>query len=170
MAKLQRKMLAHLINVTPNGEAETYHRIGTDLEEYNIELSPEVNTRKNILGETSVELSSYEVSGSVEPYYADKDDGLHAFLQDIIDNRKILDEAQTSVIEVHMWEETAEDSGIFTAYKETAVIEVSSYGGDNTGYQIPFTIHYCGDRVKGTFNTSTKAFTPATTTDTNTGS
>lgn len=159
--KIERKYLAHFINVTPGSES-TYFRIGSDLEEYNVDLSPEVETKKNILGETSVNLSSYETTGSVEPYYADKGDGLHEFLQDIIDNRKVLDDVKTDTVEVHLWEETAEGSGIFTAYKETAMIEVTSYGGDNTGYQIPFNVHYIGDRVKGTFNTSTKKFTPDT--------
>ena len=70
MGKIERKYLAHYINVTPNTESDTYHRLGKDLEEYNVELSPEVNTRKNILGETSTDISSYEVSASVDPYYA----------------------------------------------------------------------------------------------------
>lgn len=68
------------------------------------------------------------------------------------------------VVEVHLWEpvkgENGEESNVFVAYKETAVIEITSYGGDTTGYQIPFTVHYQGDRVKGKFDISTKAFTP----------
>ena len=40
-------------------------------------------------------------------------------------------------------------------------IEVTSYGGDTTGYQIPFTLHYTGEKVKGTFNVSTRTFTTA---------
>ena len=43
--------------------------------------------------------------------------------------------------------------------KEAVYIEVTSYGGDTTGYQIPFTIHYTGEKVNGTFNISTKTFT-----------
>lgn len=157
---IQRKFLAHYIN-TAKGDATaaSYFRIGKDLEEYKVELNQSVDTKKNILGEVSTSLSSYEPQGSVEPYYASENDGLHEFLQDIIDNRKVLDDVKTDVIEVHLWEESATASGKFTAYKETAVVEVSSYGGDNTGYQIPFNIHYQGDRVKGTFDTATKTFT-----------
>lgn len=159
--KIERKFLAHYLNATPSSTA-TYCRLGKDLEEYSVELSPEVNTRKNILGETSTDISSYEVSASVEPYYADKNDGLYDFLQDIIDNRKVLDDVKTDTVEVHLWAETSEGSGIFMAYKESAMIEVTSYGGDNTGYQIPFNVHYCGDRIKGKFNVSTKTFTADT--------
>ena len=158
MADIERKFLAHFLNVTPSTQTATYHRLGKDLEEMNVELNAEVNKKKNILGEESVKVTGYEAQSSVEPYYANEGDGLHEFLQDIIDNRKVLDDTKTDAVEVHLWDETS-TAGTFVAYKETAMIEVSSYGGDNTGYQIPFNVHYVGDRVKGTFNLSTKTFT-----------
>ena len=164
MAKIERKFLAHFINATPAKESASYYRLGKDLEEYSVELSAESETKKNILGEVSTVISSYEATGNVEPYYADKNDEIYEFLQDIIDNRKVLDDVKTDTVEVHLWEvakgENGEESTVFVAYKETAVIEVTSYGGDTTGYQIPFTVHYQGDRVKGKFDISTKTFTP----------
>ncbi len=164
MAKIERKLLAHFINATPTDKSVSYYRLGKDLEEYSVELSAESETKKNILGEVSTVISSYEATGSVEPYYADKDDEIYAFLQDIIDNRKVLDDVKTDTVEVHLWEpvanENGEESTVFVAYKETAVIEITSYGGDTTGYQIPFTVHYQGDRVRGKFDISTKTFTP----------
>ena len=62
-------------------------------------------------------------------------------------------------MDVKLWEES--ESGVYPAVKETVYIEVTSYGGDTTGYQIPFTIHYTGEKVKGTFNVTTKTFTAA---------
>lgn len=156
MAKIARKFLAHFINTAPTSQA-VYERLGKDLEELSTELNPEVETKNNILGETSTNLSSYQAQFSVEPYYADEGTGLHTFLQDIIDNRKVLDDTKTDVLEVHMWEE--EETGVFTAYKEECIVEISSYGGDTTGYQIPFNVHLSGNRVKGTFDTSTNTFT-----------
>ena len=156
MAKIERKYMAHYINATPSAEA-TYERLGSDLEEYSIEMNAEIETKANILGETSVNLSQYNAQASVEPYYADKDTELFKFLQSIIDNRKALDDVKTDVIEAHTWEEAT--SGAYTAYKESVIVEVVSYGGDTTGYQIPFNLHYLGNRVKGTFNPSTKKFT-----------
>ena len=157
MAKIERKYLAHYLNATPGAEAATYERLGGDLEEFSTELGAEVETKKNILGETSVNLSSYEASASVEPFYADKASKLATLLQGIIDNRKVLDDAKTDYVEVHTWEEAT--SGKYTAYKETVVIEVTSYGGDYNGYQIPFTLHFCGDRGKGKFDPAAKTFT-----------
>ena len=158
MAKIERKYLAHYIN-TAKADAAVYERLGKDLEEFSPELAPQVDTKKNILGETSIVISSYEKTGSIEPYYAEKDSPLFKRLQDIIDNQLVLDDLKTDVVEVKLWDEA--EGGAYPAIKEEAYIEVSSYGGDTTGYQIPFTLHFTGVRTKGTFNVSTKTFTPA---------
>lgn len=161
MAKIERKYLAHFINTSAVGsEQAVYERLGKDLEEFSPELSAQVDTKKNILGETSILISSYEKTGSVEPYYAEKDSALFTRLQNIIDDQLVLDELKTDVVEVKLWEET--EGTAYPAIKEEAYIEVTSYGGDTTGYQIPFTLHFTGVRTKGTFDVSTKTFTPAT--------
>lgn len=157
MAKIERKFLAHFINAAEGDTTADYERLGKDLEEYSPEMSAEVNKKKNIMGETSVLISSYEKTGAVEPYYAEKESKLFARLQKIIDEGLVLDALKTDVVEVHLWEK--ETSGAFPAVKEEAYIEVTSYGGDTTGYQIPFTLHYTGVKIKGTFNPSTKTFT-----------
>lgn len=164
MAKIERKYLAHYINTTAPSVAEqtaAYERIGKDLEEYSPELSAEVESKKNILGETSINISSYEKTASVEPYYAEKGSALFTRLQTIIDDSLVLDDLKTDVVEVKLWE--AETSGAYPAIREEAYIEVTSYGGDTTGYQIPFTLHYTGVKTKGTFNPSSKTFTAAET-------
>lgn len=157
MAKIERKYLAHYINTAAGAEAATYVRLGKDLEEYTVELSAEVEKKKNILGETSVMVTSYEKSGSVEPYYAEKGDPLFTRLQSIIDGNLVLDDCNTDVVEVKLWEEAT--AGAYPATREKAVIEASSYGGDKSGYQIPFHVHYTGEKQTGTFNLPTKTFT-----------
>ena len=157
MAKIDRKYLAHYINV---GESEAvYERLGKDLEEFSPELAAQVETKRNILGETSIVISGYEKTGAVEPYYAEEGSGLFTKLQAIIDDSKVLDELKTDVVEVKLWEQG--DGNVFSAMKEEVYIEVNSYGGDTTGYQIPFTLHYTGVKIKGTFDVSTKVFTAA---------
>ena len=156
MAKIERKYLAHYINTANGGEA-AYERLGKDLEEFSPELAAQVDTKKNILGETSILISGYEKTASVEPFYAEEGSALFTRLQDIIDNGLLLDELKTDVVEVKLWEQ-AED-GAYPATKEEAYIEVTSYGGDVTGYQIPFTLHFTGAKVKGNFNVATKTFT-----------
>lgn len=159
MAKIERKYLAHFINTSaPDAEAAVYERLGKDLEEFSTELAAQVDTKKNILGETSILISSYEKTSSVEPYYAETGTGLFTRLQSIIDEQQVLDQLKTDVVEVKLWE--GDEGGTsFPAFKEEAYIEVTSYGGDTTGYQIPFTLHYTGNKVKGTFDVKTKIFT-----------
>ena len=159
MAKIERKYLAHFINASMPGEDAAYERLGTDLEEYSPEMAAQVDTKKNILGETSILISSYEKTASVEPYYAEKGAALFNRLQDIIDNQLVLDDLKSDVIEVKLWD-GLENGTAFPAYREDVYIEVTSYGGDTTGYQIPFTLHYTGVKVKGTFDVATKKFTP----------
>ncbi len=160
MAKIERKYLAHFINTAANGvDPAVYERLGKDLEEFSPELAAQVDTKKNILGETSILISSYEKTGSIEPYYAEKNSALFTRLQDIIDNQLVLDDLKTDVVEVKLWEEA--EGSVYPAIKEEAYIEVTSYGGDTTGYQIPFTLHFTGVRTKGTFDVSTKTFTAA---------
>ena len=152
MAKIERKYLAHYIST---GD-DSFERLGKDLEEFSPELAAQVDTKKNILGETSILISSYEKTGAVEPYYAEKDSGLFQRLQQIIDDGLVLDQLKTEVVEVKLWEQ--EENGSYPAVKEEAYIEVTSYGGDTTGYQIPFTLHFTGNKVKGSFDVNAKKF------------
>lgn len=158
--KIKRRFMAHFINSAAPGTASpAYVRLGKDLEKYEVTLNASVNSKENINGETSVLLDSYKPQASVDPYYAEIGDPLFERLQKIIDERQTLDDLRTQTVEVHLWDDDV--SGKYAAYREDAIIEVSSYGGDTTGYQIPFSIHTTGNRVKGTFDLTTKTFTAA---------
>ena len=157
--KIERKYLAHFINAAQPGQEADYERLGKDLEEYSPELSAQVDTKKNILGETSVLISGYEKSAPVEPYYAVAGSTLFDRLQKIIDENLVLDALKADVVEVKLWE--AEQEGKFPAIREEVYIEITSYGGDTTGYQIPFTLHYTGNKVSGHFDVSQRTFTQA---------
>ena len=160
MGKIERKYLAHFINAGASGaEQAVYERLGKDLEEFSPELSAQVETKKNILGQSSIVISGYEKTASVEPFYAEAGSALFERLQNIIDESLVLDALKTDVVEVKLWEAT--DGTVYPAIREEAYIEVTSYGGDTTGYQIPFTLHFTGNKVKGTFDVSTKTFTQA---------
>jgi hypothetical protein len=160
MSKIERKYLAHFINAAALGEDKAqYERLGKDLEEFSPELSAQVETRKNILGQTSVVISGYEKTGAVEPYYAEEGSALFARLQDIIDEGRVLEDVKTDVVEVKLWENA--ENGSYSAIREEVYIEVTSYGGDTTGYQIPFKVHFTGNKQKGTFNVETREFTAA---------
>lgn len=159
--KIKRKFMGNFIDSALPGTKETaYVRLGKDLEEYNVEMNANVDTKNNILGETSVTLDSYQPQATADPFYAVVGDPMFERLQGIIDERQTLDDLKTAVVEVHLWESASGAAGSYVAYREDVIIEVSSYGGDTTGYQIPFNVHHTGNRVKGTFALETKTFTP----------
>ena len=144
--KIKRKFMGNFIDSALPGTEETaYVRLGKDLEEYN---------------ETSVTLDSYQPQATADPFYAVVGDPMFDRLQGIVDERQTLDDLKTTVVEVHLWDEVSEAAGSYVAYREDAIIEVSSYGGDTSGYQIPFNVHHTGNRVKGKFVLATKKFTP----------
>ena len=53
--KIDRKYMAHYIDAGSlcGGLTPKYERLGKALEEYNIELNPDTETSKNILGEST---------------------------------------------------------------------------------------------------------------------
>ena len=157
--KIERKYMAQFLNAAFGSGTASYCRLGNDLEEYSPELSANVEKKTNILGQTSVTIDSYQKEGEVAPYYAEKNDPLFEKLQAIIDGDLTLDNLKTDIVEVKLWDEATANA--YPAIKEECYIEIVSYGGDTTGYQIPFNVHYTGVKTKGTFNISTKAFTAA---------
>lgn len=156
--KMERKWLAHYIDSSFGGATPSYVRLGKDLEEYNIEMNPDSETKKNILGENSTTVKGYDPSSSVDTYYAYEGDALFEHLAAIVNGRETGSSLKTTVIDVLVNSTgTAE-----WAYKEDAIIIPQSIGGDTGGIQIPFEVHYNGNRKAGTWNTTTKTFTEGT--------
>lgn len=153
--KMERSWLAHYIDASFNSTPVNYIRLGQDLEEYAIEMNPDVEQKKNIIGENSVNVKGYEPQGSIDPYYAYNGDPLYEHLTEIINNRSTGKALETTVVDVLV------DSSkeVLWAYKEDVVVVPQSIGGED-GVQIPFDIYYKGNRTKGTFDPTTKTFTP----------
>ena len=140
-----------------------YVRLGADLEELSTDLSPDVETKQNILGENSVVHNGYEASTDADPYYYDYDDALSQKILDIALGRLTGDACKTSYVEVVL--KPGANGGsptVVTAWREDVLVIPNSYGGDTSGVQVPFTIHHAGNRVKGTFDMSTMKFTAGT--------
>lgn len=153
--KIERKYLAHFIDSSFGGETKVYERIGKDLEEYNIEMNADSETKKNILGENSTNVKGYDVSSSVDTYYAREGDALFTHLYDIVNKRATGTELETTVVDVLV----KPNGTVESAWREDAVVIPQSVGGDNGGVQIPYEIHYNGNRTKGSWDMNTKTFT-----------
>ena len=161
MAKIERKYLAHYLDAAFDSTyaACDYVRLGVDLEEYNEELNPDIEVKQNILGEQSVTHSGYEVQSDVDPFYAYAGDALFEKLAEIANTRATGGGCLTTKVDVLL----NEDGSVEWAYREDVYVVPSSFGGDTSGVQIPFTIYNAGNRVEGTWTVASKSFTASST-------
>lgn len=156
MGRMERKYLAHYLDAS-FGDGE-YVRLGKDLETYAEELNPQVDVRRNILGEQNVIHNGYQVQSTAEPFYADQDDDLFEPIANIANNRLTGEDCKTTRVEVLVDEEGNQ----IWAYREDCWVVPNSVGGDTSGVQIPFNVYNAGNRVPGVWDVTNKAFTPAT--------
>lgn len=159
MAKLERKALAHFVDAGMGKGSKNWFLLGKDIEELSVDLSPDVETKENILGETAVTDNGYEVTIEADPYYANPEDSIYEPLLDIAMNRKKGGACKTQYLEVII-EDTSDPK--HKAWIEDCSIKPNSYGGDTSGLAIPFTIYPDGNRKQGTVTISdgVPTFTP----------
>lgn len=158
MARMERKYLAHFIDANFGVGVANYVRLGKDLETYQEELNPQVEIRRNILGEQNVIHQGYQVQSTAEPYYADQTDPLFAPIAEIANERKTGAACQTTRVEVLV---DASGNPIW-AWKEDCWVVPNAVGGDTSGVQLPFNVYNAGNRTPGVFNMSNRTFTAAT--------
>ena len=149
--KLERKWLAHFIDDTFGGTGGPhYGRLGKDLESYAVEMNPDVEQKRNIIGENTVTVKGYEPHSSVESFYAYVGDPLYEQLNDIVNTSATGTKLKTTVIDATL-EYNGETITVIEAYKEDVYVVPQSIGGED-GVQIPFDMYYAGNRtaVSGT--------------------
>lgn len=164
MAKLARNALAHYLNSgIGTGGDKDWFLLGVDLEELSVELNPEVEKVRNILGQNSIRDKGYDPSATADPYYANPEDSIYEPIRNIALDRLTGEACNTKILEVIIEDTTASNH---LAYTEEVVVKPTSYGGGTDGVTFPFDIHFTGNRTKGTvvITDGKPVFTAATTT------
>lgn len=145
--KLKRSHLLHFLDSKFGGTGSpSFFLIGKDVEDMSVDLSPDTETKKNILDETSVNDNGYEPSMDVDTYYADPGDAIYEKMKDIAMNRRTGDTCKTTILEVLV----DKTSGPYDAWTEDAIVKPQSYGGPQGGVSIPYKVAFAGNRKKGT--------------------
>lgn len=146
--KLNREALAHYLDYSFKRviSTATWEIIGDDIEEMSNELNPDMETLKNILGQTKTKDNGYEPTMDADPFYADPDKKLYPMIRDIALDRKKGDECKTLMLEVIV-EDTEATNHL--AYVQEVIVKPQSYGGDTGGFNIPFQVSEDGKRTKG---------------------
>lgn len=157
--KAKRKELAFFYKVPGDSGAATYEIIGKGIEEASIDPSAEVESVTDILGNTETTLSSYEKTTELDPVYVDGSSKYAAWLDTLEETNAILDDCRGTYLVVKMYKTTDENK--YVAWEQDAIVELTGFGGDTKGVNLPHTLHWTGERTMGTFDPTTKAFTPA---------
>ena len=150
--KLNREAMAHYLDTAFNikvadASKAQFEILGDDIEELSVELNSDVETVKNILGQTRTKDNGYEPSIEADPYYADPDKALYPKIRDIALGRLKGDACKTLLLEVIV-EDT--EATTHTAYLREVMVKPTSYGGGTEGLNFPFEISEDGASVKGT--------------------
>ena len=157
MKRLERKFLAHYIDVGMNSSYTNYVRLGKDLEEYKEELNPQINVQRDLKGEPCARVGGYQAQSEAEYYYAYQGEVLFDVLSDIANKRLTDSSCRTTKVDVLV---DIQGRQIW-AYREDCLLVPSYVGGDTSGVQIPFTIVNSGNRTFGVFNKELNEFTPS---------
>ena len=130
------------------GEAESpeWELQGDRIEELSLELNPNVETVTDVTGVTATTLDKYEEQTSVEPYYAKRESKLFAWLYSVVRDKKTLTDVEKTFCCVNIF---AESEGKYDAWTQKAIVAVQSYGGSTKGLQLPYNIHWIGERTYG---------------------
>lgn len=150
--KAKRKELAFFYK-TEN----TLEIIGKGIEEASISPSAEIESVTDILGNTETTLSSYEKTTDLDPVYLEGGNKFSEWLDTLEETDAILDDAVGTFVVVKLYKTTEETK--YVAWEQQAVVELTGFGGDTKGVNLPCTLHWIGERTMGTFNPSTKQFT-----------
>lgn len=159
MAKLNREALATYLDTkwtkkVADVSTAVFEIIGDDIEEMSVELNPDTEQTKNILGQTKTQDNGYEPSMDADPFYADPDKALYPKIRDIALERLKGDECKTLMLEVIV-EDTSDTAHL--AYVREVLVKPQSYGGSTEGLNIPFNVSEDGDSVKGTVTAASLA-------------
>lgn len=120
--------------------------LGDDIEDMSVNLNPDTDQKKNILGQTKTTDSGYKPSMDASPFYADPEKKLYPKIRDIAYGRLKGDACKTLLLEVTM--EDTEDAN-HLAYVREVLVKPQSYGGGTEGHNFPFNVLEDGASVKG---------------------
>jgi hypothetical protein len=148
MEKIKRSLFATFVNTTPDGESETWARMGKGITSQNISYNPNVTTEQYIDEDnatSSVDSYAPSLDGTQTCY---KGEPVFEYIDGLRQKRAVGSALETEVLFVYMYAGT--DSS-FKAEKNKCVIQLGEYGGDGGGnITLTYTIGLNGDPVVGT--------------------
>lgn len=159
--KVKRSLQATYLNVAGAGaDSEKYALLGVNVSELSISYNPQTNTEQDVVSDSaSTDLTGYQPSAAVSQS-ATKGDEVYDYINGLRRKRAILADSYSDIILVDLYETPASGSA-YPAERQPVSIQIDTYGGAGTDpLSIEYTLNFRGDAEQGTFDPTTKTFTP----------
>lgn len=155
---VKRSNFATFLNYGTYG-SPTYAIVGDGITTATLNYNPQTLEETYIDQDSgTIEVQSYRPNFPIEAT-AKNGDQAFEFIDNLRKTRAVLTAAQSDVVNVWLYE-----TGGPTAYpaeRQLVSIQIDSFGGDGGAVtKINYTINFIGEPIPGTFNASTKVFTP----------
>lgn len=161
--KLPRAAFAQFLSF----DEEKWTLLGKDTDSLTTSMNPDIETKQNVIGETTTDHKGFNPEVSVDTYAARTEDAIYENLLDITMNRKSDDESTTATLMECVLDEAVNlsDNKTLTgkAWKEKVTVVPQEYGGDTAAFGIPFNLSpKGGGREEGTVSVTKRVptFTP----------
>lgn len=156
---VKRALFATFLNITPTENTATYARVGIGVTEMSIAYNPQVKTEQDVTQDNAEsEVTGYQPNLPVSQK-ARKGDEVYDYVNELRRKRATFDDCKTDIINVDLYDGSAEAG--YKAEKQAVSVQIDDYGGAGSDpLAIGYTFNYSGDPVEGTFNPTTKTFTP----------
>lgn len=162
-----REQLRHYVDVTMSSEEPQYELLGDGVSSLTEEMNPEEETKHYIhMANASNNVKSYQRTFDVDKEDC-IDDEVQKWIDGLVDDLPVGASARTSFVRFRLKDAVEGQTGTYKAIKVPCTVSVVSSGGDGGDYvHNVINIKQQGTDIKGTFNISTKVFTPETSTNT----
>lgn len=153
---IKRSEFKLFADVSEKADGSEWELQGDRIEDLSLEMNPNVETVTDVTGVTATTLDKYQKQSNISPYYAKRESKMAAWLYNVVREEKTLSDVEKTFCCVNIF---AGADGAFDAWIQKAVVAVSAYGGDTKGLQIPYTLHWIGEKTFGTATIAAGALT-----------
>lgn len=149
------------IDVTGGSEEPQYELLGTGVTQLDDSPSAQTTSKRYVNNKSATQrISSYEWTAPLE-FDLIRSEAAIEYIASIGENEKIGAEAETNYVKVFMEKPVAEKSNTFQAKRRKVAVEVADFSDNDGEIQGSGNLLAISDWTDGTFNTTTKTFTPA---------
>lgn len=156
MAKVKRSQILTYIDVA----TDSWKLLGSGVVNGAIAYNPKILEETYIHEDSAtISVESYAPKMAIEATAVNGDD-VFEFIDQLRKDRAVLDDAETYICNVWMYETGSPPS--YPAEKQKVAVSIEEFGGaGGESAKVAFTLNFVGAPIAGNFNVTTKAFTPS---------